>query len=382
VTTSQQQRDEWLDLVRGLCALLVCAGHLRSALFMDRGGNGIGLLADGFYAITSLGHEAVMVFFVLSGYWVGGSVLKQAAHFSWTRYALARGSRLWVVLVPALVITLLIDLRLDLVDPSLLQGAYYADLSSGPAATHPYSRSLLTWLGNLFMLQNLLVPVFGSNGPLWSLACEAWYYLIFPLGVIGLRPGGSAWIRWLCLGLGAAALLVISPGFLPGLMIWLMGVAAAALSQRQALPESRGWQVLAVLAVAASLAQAKLLAPTGRGLPWSDGWIGLSVACWILSLRGRSELPQCLPLRAMAHWLSSISYSLYLFHFPLVLLIFAELYRHKALEFNFNHLLQFVFWLAAILTLSHLAWWAFERRTAEVRAVLSRKLQGLSSAQP
>ena len=71
-----KNRDSTLDLVRGLSALLVMLGHLRSFLFLDFGElHGAGVIAKLFYFCTGLGHQAVMVFFVLSGYFVGGSVL-------------------------------------------------------------------------------------------------------------------------------------------------------------------------------------------------------------------------------------------------------------------------------------------------------------------
>ena len=64
-----------------------------------------------FYFATGLGHQAVVVFFVLSGYLVGGSVLTayQSGRWSWAAYALRRLTRLWVVLLPALIITLAVD---------------------------------------------------------------------------------------------------------------------------------------------------------------------------------------------------------------------------------------------------------------------------------
>ena len=36
------------------------------------------------------------------------------------------------------------------------------------------------FLGNAAFLQRILVPELGTNGPLWSLANEFWYYLLFP----------------------------------------------------------------------------------------------------------------------------------------------------------------------------------------------------------
>ena len=40
---------------------------------------------------------------------------------------------------------------------------------------------------NIFFLQGIYTPTFGTDGALWSLANEFWYYLLFPLGLIALR---------------------------------------------------------------------------------------------------------------------------------------------------------------------------------------------------
>lgn len=66
-------RNLWLDLIRGCSALLVCMGHLRNAILVDYAElihPSIAIKA--IYFITSFGHQAVMIFFVLSGYFVGG----------------------------------------------------------------------------------------------------------------------------------------------------------------------------------------------------------------------------------------------------------------------------------------------------------------------
>jgi hypothetical protein len=71
------------------------------------------------------------------------------------------------VLVPALLLTLV----LEAVGSRLLPDAdVYAD--PGPYESIPAdpSSSPLTFLGNLVFLQDLHVPVLGSNSPLWSLA--------------------------------------------------------------------------------------------------------------------------------------------------------------------------------------------------------------------
>jgi peptidoglycan/LPS O-acetylase OafA/YrhL len=66
-------RNLWLDLLRGLSALVVCLVHLRNAVLLD-GSDLIhpSIPQKAFYFITGFGHQAVIFLFVLSGYFVGG----------------------------------------------------------------------------------------------------------------------------------------------------------------------------------------------------------------------------------------------------------------------------------------------------------------------
>src|SRR4051794_31312092 len=99
------------NAIRGVAALLVVISHARALLCLDWSGVDHGPFNRLLYALGSLGHQSVIVFFVLSGYWVGGAVLHQvrASRFSWVSYGLQRLTRLWVVIIPALVLTAILD---------------------------------------------------------------------------------------------------------------------------------------------------------------------------------------------------------------------------------------------------------------------------------
>ncbi|HEV2644429.1 MAG TPA: acyltransferase family protein [Candidatus Elarobacter sp.] len=83
----------FLDAARTLAALAVVAQHARTYLFV-----GPKALRDpsravrAFYFLTGFGHEAVMVFFVLSGFLVGGSALSaiERDRWSWSDYLVKR----------------------------------------------------------------------------------------------------------------------------------------------------------------------------------------------------------------------------------------------------------------------------------------------------
>ena len=68
---SSNGRLYWLDLARWLSAFFVVAEYLRAAMFVNFSDlGGFNVFDQALYFCTTLGHQAVMVFFVLSGYFV------------------------------------------------------------------------------------------------------------------------------------------------------------------------------------------------------------------------------------------------------------------------------------------------------------------------
>lgn len=170
-----------LDLIRFLAALAVLLGHAVSRYFGPYDSSGEQSLDELlFRAIFSgYGSHGVTVFFVLSGYFIGFTVLKNLMHsrFTWKSYVLRRIIRLWIVLIPGLVITYTLDYIGVTIFPDNMiysKGEIFGSISQD-------SLSLTHLIGNLFFLQTIAVPTFGTNTALWSLANEFWYYILFPV---------------------------------------------------------------------------------------------------------------------------------------------------------------------------------------------------------
>ena len=144
-------RLDSLDMLRGIAALLVLCGHLRAFVFqsfvdLERSGVHPGIAVKAFYATTGLGHQAVMIFFALSGFLVGGKALDDILQrkFSWPRYMLRRLTRLWLVITPALLLTLLFDSAGTALTHGVgYDGRYYDLYSSGPPHNGGIDLSLL-----------------------------------------------------------------------------------------------------------------------------------------------------------------------------------------------------------------------------------------------
>jgi peptidoglycan/LPS O-acetylase OafA/YrhL len=246
--------DSWasiyFDSLRGLAAFFVMFGHWRNIFFLDY--PQLGAVARWWalpYMLASAGHQAVIVFFVLSGYFIGGTVLRSLGRgqWEWSDYLLRRAVRLWIVLVPALLLCLLWDkLGIYLGHAPGLYGGRSMD-HIVPDITHNLSAGV--FFGNLFFLQTIVTPVLGTNGPLWSLANEFWYYLLFPLGLVAFRPRKRWSSRLICGVLCLAIAWFVRGGILLEFPIWLSGVLLFKLPAPSFSPKAAG-----IIRTAATLA--------------------------------------------------------------------------------------------------------------------------------
>jgi peptidoglycan/LPS O-acetylase OafA/YrhL len=382
----QQSRHAWLDLARGISALAVCAGHLRAVMWADFPQVvAPSLLDKALYAATGLGHQAVIVFFVLSGFFVGGSVVRSKQHFDWASYCAARVARLWTVLVPCLLLTFLLDLWVQRAWPQALDGSWTEIWHSGPSRGN-YDAGMLTLVGNLLFLQTILVPVFGSNGPLWSLAYEFWYYVLFPLLMVAAGQLGGPVGLWQRIGAGAMAAMMLAgmPGaMLEGFVVWLMGVAVyVACTKKQA---GTWWVVvrralpLWLMLFAIALGYAKSAAwQANLGIP-ADVLVGMSFAltCLVLVRVGQHSRAAA-PLLRLGRALSEISYSLYLAHFPIVILIGASVYGAQRMQPSVAAITAFAGWLTLLVCSGAGVWWICERHTPTLRRLMLQYLNLLA----
>jgi peptidoglycan/LPS O-acetylase OafA/YrhL len=233
---ASSQASLYLDMLRGLAAVVVLLGHMRFILFQD-----LSLLPAHRalftvpYIVLSTGHQAVIVFFVLSGYLISGSIFRQldAGLWSWPSYLLHRIARLWVVLIPTLLAGIVWDyfgLHLRRPGAVLLYGGLSGDHAVNTDIHLSYNAA--SWFGTLFFLHGSWTSAFGSSGQLWSLANEFWYYLIFPLGLFALLRTSSTGKRICSAALCIAAMCFISRDILILFPVWLMGTALAKLPRR------------------------------------------------------------------------------------------------------------------------------------------------------
>jgi peptidoglycan/LPS O-acetylase OafA/YrhL len=329
-----------LDLIRGLAALVVLAGHLHLIVSGQRESATNGVLAPGLTVhpsnSTDLTHSAVVIFFVLSGYLVGGSVLRDLKRngFSWSKYALRRLARLWTVLVPTLLLGVVIDaisLHVFPMTRVVSMGEFSRGLQGWPGALQ-----FLRYLGFLQSINRLKIPHFGTDWALWSLSNEFWYYALFPLLAISLI--GTSYPRLLRAGLAVLAVFLLwflGAGITAYFPLWLCGVVAYLAPAR--IPAR--FQGLATVALSIQFCYIVFLMRSHEvGALRADVLIALSFTLLLYAILHQVGPASASLYSRVAHMVSFPSYSLYAIHQPMCILLaafcevrFPQIFRHTTL---------------------------------------------------
>jgi peptidoglycan/LPS O-acetylase OafA/YrhL len=306
----QAQRLLALDGLRGVAAVAIVIHH--AWMFSAHGAT----LADSVLDELRLG---VTLFFVLSGYLLYGPFVAAAldgrGQPDKRRYALKRAARIlpayWLVLIGAFALT---------------------------AATNHPMRIEATQLP-LFVVfaQNQVAAVHGHlDPPLWSLAVEASFYVLLPIVAIAvarlgrdrraqlLLVGGLGGIGLLCCTLGAIFdwPRTVTDSLLTTLPLFACGMAVAVATHGRSFSARTGlWLALAglplVLAGGIVEAAADMQAATALRFLVSDFPAALGFALVVAALVATPLRARPL-LAAPVLFAGTISYGLYLWHFPVI----------------------------------------------------------------
>ena len=259
--------------------------------------------------------------------------------------------------------------------PAILTGNLNSVSTSFPMAG-AYSGSIGTFIGNLFFLQNIYTPVFGINGPLWSLANEFWYYVLFPLIFLALGKFGNykkVHLRVTGLVILMVIFIALPRSFMEGFLIWLMGAGVYAIAQTMLVKRrwvfligSLGLGSLSLLYTKLDHWQLAIALPKDLMLG-----IGFSAICLIAATWTKPNKSMFFNIfTRMSTGISEISYSLYLSHFPFVALISVFIFQSKKLPPNIENLFLYSYWLIFLFGVSVISWYIFERHTNTIKDAL------------
>ncbi|HKU64615.1 MAG TPA: acyltransferase [Rhizomicrobium sp.] len=339
----RKEFSAYLDLLRITAAALVFLGHLS---WRDVSG---GFL----WPLQPYGHSAVIIFFVLSGFVI--SFTADTKERTLLDYSAARLARLYSVVLPALILTLICDAIGTAHNP----GVYYMDRE-----TEPFWRLLA---GSLFLTQSWNHVSLLSNDPYWSLPHEFWYYAIFAAATY-LR--GKQRICAI-----AASSLIAGPGILLLGPIWGAGVIAYRMTKRitvGTIGAASIWGVTTIAGVMVGIANITPDIPTSLYLPnaysWWDFVLGVLVAANIFSASFLSF--GLAPIQRPIAYLAGMTFALYLFHLPLLHL--AAAYMPQGLTVTMRGLIAAVFALSIIYALSFITEGQKRRWKAAILSILGR----------
>jgi len=297
-----------VNFIRGLAAFSVLFAHLRNGLFVPYSEIfAPSLLVKIIYFFSGLGAEAVMIFFVLSGFLIGAPVYHGIKNnsFSWYSYLVARLVRLYIVLFPALILSAVVTYVGYVV---ILRSSFYPNIDF-------YCLSL-----NLLFLQTIFTDAYAGNIPLWSLCNEFWYYLLFPLMVFIYYRGIKAQKLFLMVVFSVCIMIGLRNSFY--YLIWLMGFLVCLMKPLDALLHKGKVRKVVLFFVFLGLMFNFILVRTHV---FSNVMLHFSVAIvfslflyfmlhdYSLSKKGRYSV--------VATHISSFSYTLYLIHYPILMVI-------------------------------------------------------------
>jgi peptidoglycan/LPS O-acetylase OafA/YrhL len=353
-----------ISLMRGLAAAQVAAAHLRSEFFP-----GLRTMSDptlGYQALaffTGFAHQAVILFFLISGWLVGGSLLNRLGQpHALKVYAIDRITRLWTVLIPTFSLMLLFG---------LFAGELIPD-------TIDYSRSnnysVISFAGNLLGLQTVTLATFGGNYPLWSLANETWYYLMFPLLLV-LARGSSAVRRVLAMLVLLTIALWLPYAMTLYFLLWLLG----AIFSRVRIDCGNRTRAVMLLVFGALAVYYRLTGLNDDLVPQAfvqDLLFSLAFLVFLSSTQVTLDPASVLAARlgTVGKFFAEFSFTLYVLHVPLI-----KLMQHIGMELAGSYRLSpaepaafaiYFGMLATILLLSYTSYLFFESQTPKVRRFL------------
>lgn len=300
--------SNYLDIVRVVASFAVLFQHL--SMFNH----------DVFPFFQNYGHQAVIAFFVLSGYVI--AFVASERENTYSLFLRHRLSRIYSVMVVAWLLTIL----LDSVGPYINSSTYTDHVASDYLLVRIFSHLL-------FLQESWFVSIqFFGNEPLWSLAYEFSYYMLF--GVLFSYQGKHKLL------LGIMISLIMGPVIFIYGFIWMAGVFLYKSHKKAYKPNSIVSTVLVILSIAMLI-----LYPVWEKFlefnHFSYGKLNFTTIlkdfvfaffiCINLYYYKYSSLSFYF-IKPVISFFAGISFSLYVFHFPLIYFIGAISAKYSTLN--------------------------------------------------
>jgi peptidoglycan/LPS O-acetylase OafA/YrhL len=302
----------WLDGARGVAVLLVVVDHVTDE--------------RGLPLPTGMGATGVGIFFGLSGYLITGLLLEEHGKYGRVRlrdFYIRRAARLFPALLLMLVVCNVLFVTLG--RPGVLR----------------HSAAALLYLANYATVAiGEYLPGYGQT---WSLAIEEHFYLVWPIVLLWLlgrcelrailrwtllaAATALAWRAYLLLGTDAPTLLLYH-GSLERADALLYGCAAAVAVRMGWRPRAwLGWFSVAALALVTVVSDSG-----SAGITLVQALTGVASAALVVTLDYVPGLLRRFLALLPLVWVGLVSYAIYLWHYPLLILASTLGYEQLAIH--------------------------------------------------
>ncbi len=264
------------------------------------------------------GFAGVDVFFVISGYLITQLILSDGAGFSWRKFYVRRFFRLF----PALLVTLIGTVAAGywLLDPAQYVETAKTALASALGVSNFYFLGVIDYFNSSSLEHPLLHT--------WSLGLEEQFYVVWP-ALLWLVRKAAVRLQTLALLVGAMSLALVAAVhpldpqatfYMMPFRMFEFAIGAAVIAARQKsdgapawLVEPASWGAVAAIAIS-------LFAFDGQtAWPGPSTLVPVLATATLLLFGDRCSAGAILRLRPV-RYLGRISYSLYLVHWPLIVL--------------------------------------------------------------
>ena len=328
----------FLDALRGIAAVYVVMGHARWLLWE---GYAAYLTHSAQYsfpekilvytlAVTKYGHQAVLFFFVLSGFVIhykyskalnkdADSMLNIEEYFS------RRIRRIYPPFFFAMILTFI----LDTLGHQLGYTIYFSQTPNTLINTNVIGKhDIVTFIGNLFFFQTEHIGIWGTNGPSWSLKYEWWFYLIYPaLLLFNKKSVVLGCVVVVLLYILSTYVYSIYPSFFVSifqyLLSWWLGAILADIYHKRIIISYFLLSFFTCLIPLMILFQSCIKNTSYADTIWAFGFFGLLNLFFYLQEKGVS-----FAWAKKIKWLGDCSYTLYITHFPILVFMNGLILHH------------------------------------------------------
>lgn len=216
-------------------------------------------------------------------------------------------------------------------------------------------------------LNDTFAPTLPDNLPLWTLSYEIWFYVLAGATALVVTRRSPA-----ALFIVAIAICLFSTMATRYALFWALGAMSSLIMGHRRALFALGLVLFVFGATAYELASASRSFVNARYLPpeTAEALICIGTSLLLPLLASGSINRALISLKRLALWLSSISYSLYLIHYPLIIVTSVWLPKYGII--SLTSIGVFILRGAIIFGGVYLFYLTFEARTGAARRYLKR----------